>query len=167
MKVDRKSLSGSAQPPETSEEYDKTADWRLVTRIQAGDDRAFEKIMACYKRPVLNFVYRMIADATEAQDVAQDVFVRAYRHMRNPEFREKKAKFSTWLFQIARNAALDCLRRRRRHPSTSLTQVTDAGHEPADSAGNPSDNAHTADIGREIAAAVTGFSIKSCTGIHS
>ncbi|MBU4199622.1 MAG: sigma-70 family RNA polymerase sigma factor [Kiritimatiellae bacterium] len=97
------------------------ADWTLVEQIQAGDDRAFDALMARYKRPVINFVYRMIGDASEAEDLAQDVFVRAYQNIRKPGFHQTTGAFSTWLFQVARNAALDGLRWRKRHPARSAT----------------------------------------------
>jgi RNA polymerase sigma-70 factor (ECF subfamily) len=96
----------------------------LVRRIQAGDVAAFDELLTRYRKPVLNFVYRLLGDATEAEDVAQDVFVRAYRHIRDYQ---PKVKVSTWLFAIARNAALDRLRYRQRHPTAPL----DAAPEPA------------------------------------
>ena len=101
-------------------------DWGLVKQIAKGDDRAFDALMEKYSRPVLNFVWRMIGDAGEAEDVAQDVFVRVYRSIKAGRCRPTDAKFTTWLFHVARNAALDCLRRRRRHPA-ELRAVTEDG----------------------------------------
>lgn len=69
--------------------------------------------MTRYRRPIVNFVYRMIGDAGDADDVAQDVFVKAYRNIARYT---SKGNFSTWLFALARNAAIDHLRWRRRHP---------------------------------------------------
>ncbi len=100
------------------------AEWLLVERLRAGDDAAFDALMARYKRPILDFVYRMIGDATEAEDVAQDVFVRAYDGLRRRGFRRTSARLSTWLFQIARNAALDRVRWRRRHAVESLNAAS-------------------------------------------
>ena len=104
-------------------------DWELVEQIAEGDDRAFDALMEKYSRPVLNFVWRMIGDAGEAEDVAQDVFVRVYRSIKAGRCRPADAKFTTWLFHVARNAALDCLRRRRRHPA-ELRAVTEDGTDP-------------------------------------
>ena len=130
-------------------------DWSLVERVQAGDDRAFDELMARHKRAVLNFIFRMIRDASEAEDLAQDVFVRAYRHIRKGGFGPAKgASFTTWLFQVARNAALDCLRRRKRHPAESLQVLDDRG-EFVPAAGRTADqDAAAHDIGEAIAAAV-------------
>lgn len=129
-------------------------DWALVARVKAGDDGAFTELIGRYQRPILDFVYRMIGDAVEAQDVAQGVFARAYRQIRESRLREGRARFSTWLFQVARHAALDGLRRRRRHPAESLTQLEQQGARVAD-AGPRADQAAVAhEIGDRIAAAV-------------
>lgn len=133
---------------------DKQTDWILVEQVKAGDDRAFDAIMARYKRPVLSFVYRMIGDAAEAEDVAQDVFVRAYRSIRKPGFRQTTGKFSTWLFQVARNAALDCLRRRKRHPAESLAAMDDNGESVAGTGRTAHEESVARETGEEIAAAV-------------
>lgn len=110
--------------------------------------------MSRYRRPVLNFVYRMIGNAADAEDVAQGVFVRAYQAIRKPSFRRTGTAFSTWLFQVARNAALDDLRRRKRHPAESL----DVLQEHGDLAGNPGATASEIvadkETGNQVAAAV-------------
>jgi RNA polymerase sigma-70 factor (ECF subfamily) len=92
-------------------------DAALMLRVKQGDGAAFAGLVDKYKRPVLNLVYRMLHDATEAEDVAQNVFVQVFRSA--PRY-EVSAKFSTWLFTIARNLALNELRRRSRHPSESM-----------------------------------------------
>ncbi|MFU8781372.1 MAG: RNA polymerase sigma factor [Kiritimatiellia bacterium] len=95
-------------------------DTERIASMQAGDATAFEKLLEQYQRPVLAFIFRMIGDADEAQDVAQEVFVRAYRAIHAPHFKLRQASLSTWLFQIARNAAIDTLRKRTRKPFLSL-----------------------------------------------
>jgi len=135
-------------------ERQDTADWALVERVKAGDDDAYDILMGRYRRPVLNFVFRMIGDAAEAEDLAQDVFVRAYRHMRKPAFHQTGAAFSTWLFQVARHAALDCLRHRKRHPSESLERLEDRGESTPDAGATASATVAAREIGEQIAAAV-------------
>ncbi len=130
-------------------------DWELVARVKAGNDDAFNFLMERYRRPVLNFVFRMIGDAGEAEDLAQEVFVRAYRNMQKPAFRRTGAAFSTWLFQIARNAALDCLRHRKRHPSESLDRLENQGATTPDTGATPIDTAGAHEVGEQIAAAIT------------
>ena len=135
-------------------EMEKDTDWSLVERVKTGDDRGFDALMARYKRPVLGFVFRMIGDAAEAEDVAQDVFVRAYQTIRKPEFHRTTAEFSTWLFQVARNAALDSLRRRKRHPAESLAAMDDNGESVAGGGRTAHEESAAREVGAQIAAAV-------------
>jgi len=106
-------------------------------------DAAFEDLLARYRRPVLNFVYRLLGDAAEAEDVAQEVFVRAYRHFGELDPRREA---SPWLFTLARNAAIDRLRYRQRHP----TEPLDSAPEPA----SVSREVETRELGDQIAAAI-------------
>ena len=92
-------------------------DAALMLRVKEGDSAAFTKLVDKYKQPVLNLVYRMLRDATEAEDLAQNVFVQVYRSA--PRYRVS-SKFSTWLFTIARNLCLNEIRRRGRHPADSI-----------------------------------------------
>lgn len=123
-------------------------DLPLVQRIQSGDEEAFGELMRRYKRPLLNFVYRVLGEAGEAEDVAQESFVRAYRHLRG--FRPGSARFSTWLFRIARNAALDHVRRRARRPEVRLEE---AGVAPSTEA-TAATEVQAREAGEQIARAV-------------
>jgi RNA polymerase sigma-70 factor (ECF subfamily) len=89
----------------------------LMLRVKRGDHAAFAELVDKYKQPVMNLVYRFLRDATEAEDLAQNVFVQVYKSA--PRY-EVAARFSTWLFTIARNLCLNELRRRSRHPADSL-----------------------------------------------
>ncbi len=106
-----------------SEEMEPDA--ALMLRVKQGDTAAFADLVDKYKQPILNLVYRMLHDATEAEDLAQTVFVQVFRSAHRYRV---SAKFSTWLFTIARNLALNELRRRSRHPSESM----DATHPDHD-----------------------------------
>jgi RNA polymerase sigma-70 factor (ECF subfamily) len=92
-------------------------DAALMLRVKQGDTDAFEQLVDKYKQPVLNVVYRMLHDATEAEDVAQTVFVQVYKSAARYQV---ASKFSTWLFTIARNLCLNEIRRRSRHPTDSM-----------------------------------------------
>ena len=92
-------------------------DAALMLRVKQGDMAAFTELVEKYKQPVMNLVYRTIRDATEAEDVAQNVFVQVFK---SASRYQSTAKFSTWLFTIARNLCLNEIRRRSRHPAESL-----------------------------------------------
>lgn len=121
-------------------------DFQLVEQIQAGSDAAFDELLRRYKRPVVNFAWRILGDAGEADDVAQEVFVAVYQ---NIGAYEPQTKFSTWLFALARNACIDRIRWRKRHPAEPLDDVREIA-TPSTVTGEVT--AH--EIGAEIAAAV-------------
>jgi RNA polymerase sigma-70 factor (ECF subfamily) len=92
-------------------------DAALMLRVKQGDTEAFALLVDKYKQPVLSLVYRMVRDAIEAEDLAQNVFLQVYKSAARYEV---ASKFSTWLFTIARNLSLNEIRRRSRHPADSL-----------------------------------------------
>jgi RNA polymerase sigma-70 factor (ECF subfamily) len=81
---------------------DKDADLQIVRRVQSGDVRAFELLVAKYQRRILRLIARFIRDPAEVEDLAQDTFMRAYRAI--AQFRGDSA-FYTWLYRIAVNTA--------------------------------------------------------------
>jgi RNA polymerase sigma-70 factor (ECF subfamily) len=80
--------------------------------VKAGDDASFELLLQKYRMPLVNFLHRMVRDAATAEDLAQEVFLRVYRARKKYE---ASAKFTTWLFRIATNLALNSLRDGRFH----------------------------------------------------
>ena len=98
-----------------------------MLQVKQGDTAAFETLVEKYKQPVFNLVYRSLRDASEAEDIAQNVFLQAFKAA---DRYRVSAKFSTWLFTIARNLCLNEIRRRSRHPADSLdaTRPDDDGH---------------------------------------
>ena len=91
----------------------------LIRAAAAGDIAAFERLVRAFQEPVWRFLRRLLGDAGAAEDVAQEAFLRVFRRLPTFSF---EAKFSTWVFQIARNAGVDELRsRRRRLRLASLT----------------------------------------------
>jgi RNA polymerase sigma-70 factor, ECF subfamily len=86
------------------------SDVELVELVLAGEQDAFEALVERYKDAVQNLAYRMLGNVTEAEDVTQEVFVRAYTQLATYK---PAHKFSTWLLSIASHLAIDQLRRRR------------------------------------------------------
>ncbi len=89
----------------------------LMERIKYGDREAFEELVARFRQPVMNLVMRTVPDTTEAEDLAQAVFVQIYKAAGRYK---PTAKVSTWIFTIARNLSLNEIRRRKRHPADSM-----------------------------------------------
>lgn len=96
-------------------------DAALMLRVKGGDAQAFEALVEKYKQPVMNLIYRTVPDATEAEDLTQHVFLQVFKSAHRYEV---SAKFSTWLFTIARNLSLNEIRRRSRHPADSLDETS-------------------------------------------
>jgi RNA polymerase sigma-70 factor (ECF subfamily) len=101
---------------------DLDPDAALMLRVKQGDTAAFTTLMDKYKQPVLNLAWRTLGDPIEAEDLAQNVFVQVWK---SADRYQPTAKFSTWLFTIARNLCLNEIRRRGRHPAESLDQTRD------------------------------------------
>jgi RNA polymerase sigma-70 factor (ECF subfamily) len=95
-------------------------DAALMLRVKRGDRAAFVALVEKYKQPLHNFIHRTLRDETEAEDLAQNVFLQVYK---SRDRYERTAKFSTWLFTIARNLCLNEIRRRSRHPAESLEET--------------------------------------------
>jgi len=95
-------------------------DAALMLRVKRGDRAAFVALVEKYKQPLHNFIHRTLRDETEAEDLAQNAFLQVYK---SRDRYERTAKFSTWLFTIARNLCLNEIRRRSRHPAESLEEA--------------------------------------------
>lgn len=95
---------------------EREADQILVERVQQGDKRAFELLVVKYHRKIIRLISRLIRDAAEVEDVAQDAFIKAYRAL--PQFRGESA-FYTWLYRIAVNTAKNYLATQGRRPESS------------------------------------------------
>jgi len=108
----------SASLSDTAEES-AARDLELMLRVKTGDLGAFEELVETHQHRVVGTVAKMLGDETEAEDVAQQVFVRVWRSAARYE---PTAKFTTWLFTITRNLVFNELRRRKRHGTTSLDE---------------------------------------------
>jgi len=91
----------------------ETSDLALVERVQAGDRSSFDVLVLRYQHKVLKLIMRYVRDAAEAEDVAQEAFIKAYRAL--PGFRGDSA-FYTWLYRIAINTAKNSLVAKKRRP---------------------------------------------------
>jgi RNA polymerase sigma-70 factor (ECF subfamily) len=80
------------------------SDAEIMLRARAGDQSAFDYLVQKYRRPMISFMYRMARNAATAEDLAQEVFLRVYRSRASYE---ASAKFTTWLYRIATNLAVN------------------------------------------------------------
>ena len=106
-------------------------DVQLMLDVKAGDELSFELLLRKYRTPVINFLYRMVRDSAIAEDLAQEVFLRVYRARQEYA---PSAKFTTWMFRIATNLALNALRDNRyRQLEVSIDQPveTNESEQPA------------------------------------
>ncbi len=93
------------------------SDESLMLRYRDGEVRAFEVLMTRHRAPVYRFVLRFVGDGTQAEDVLQETFMRVIRSARSYE---RQAKFTTWLYTIARNLCVDASRRAKHRRVQSL-----------------------------------------------
>ncbi len=91
---------------------------RIVERVRGGDVNAFEALVTAHSNMVYKLAYRMLGNEDDAQDMAQEAFIRAFNSLDN--FRGD-SKFSVWLHRLTSNICIDFLRARTRRPSSSLT----------------------------------------------
>ena len=87
-------------------------DVQLMLDVKAGDSESFGLLLRRYRTPLVNFLYRMVRDTATAEDLAQEVFLRVYRARKQYA---PSAKFTTWMFRIATNLALNSIRDNRHH----------------------------------------------------
>ena len=124
----------------------RAEDDELIRAAQKGDRSAFDSLVRRYDRSVLRLALHMLGNEQDAQDVHQDAFIKAYRHLSNFRF---ECSFYTWLYRIVTNLCLDQLRRRksrREDPST----VDDGSGESIDLLANLTDGRASANPAREL-----------------
>ena len=100
-------------------------DEALVRSILSGDRERFELLVERYQTRLVNYLYRMVRNLDEAHDLTQEVFIRVYQAL---DRYDSQYRFSTWLFRVAQNAAIDVIRKRRIQ-LVPLTRRTDDGSD--------------------------------------
>jgi len=93
------------------------SDESLMLRYRDGDVRAFEVLVTRHRKPIYNFILRFVRDAAQAEDVLQETFLRL---IKGADAYERQAKFTTWLYTIARNLCVDASRRGKHRNAASL-----------------------------------------------
>ena len=114
------SYSSLVMPLDKKSEFIFT-DEELISRFQNGDERAYVELVNRYKDRLLNFVFQFLGDIEQAEDVVQDTMLRLYE---KKHYYKEIAKFSTWIYTIARNLANTELRKKKRRKTTYLSQLS-------------------------------------------
>src|SRR5437879_445662 len=142
----------------------------LMLLVQRDDPAAFSELVKRYWTQVFGQVYRKLRDREEAEDLAQEVFLRLYRHRQRYQ---PRAKFATWLFHIAQNVLRNALRSRRRRPTVrfdslcSVTSPCPCAEDDVPSRGEaPSQPVERAELARVVRAAVSGLATRQRAAVE-
>ena len=124
---------GSVGPQPTAETHTPLpgsavglTDAEIMLRVKAGDEPAFEYLVQKYRRPMVGFMFRMSHNAAAAEDLAQEVFLRVYRSRSGYE---ASAKFTTWLYRIATNLAVNHARDTRHERPENMVSLDEPDEE--------------------------------------
>ena len=112
------------------------SDEELVADYVAGDEAAFSILIGRHMKPVYSFVAHFIGDREEAEDIVQETFLKAWKSARN--YRAESSKFRTWILRIARNSAIDYLRKRK-HVSFSEFDTAEGQNVLAETVPDPAE----------------------------
>jgi RNA polymerase sigma-70 factor, ECF subfamily len=157
--MNRGLLSMAAVPPHVEakvaadQSSEGLSDAQVMLRVKAGDQSAFDYLVQKYRRPMLSFMYRMAHNTAVAEDLAQEVFLRVYRSRENYE---ASAKFTTWLYRIASNLAVNHARDTRHQRPENTVSLDEPDQETGLTMDVP-DNSLTAEeaiVRRERLAAI-------------
>jgi RNA polymerase sigma-70 factor (ECF subfamily) len=137
---------------------EEPTDEALAVEARDGSEDAFRLLVERYERPVYGLLIRMVRRAATAEDLAQETFLKAYRAL--PRF-DPARRFSSWLFKIAHNAALDSLRREGGEPLSLDAPIGDSGEPPElpedPRSENPFARAAGRDLGRALERAIASL----------
>jgi RNA polymerase sigma-70 factor, ECF subfamily len=151
-------------------DYSSLTDQQVVQLAREGRERAFRELIGRYQRPVFSLIYRLVRDREKAEDLAQDTFIKVLNAIDryDPTF-----KFSSWIFKIAHNTALDHLRRRTPDTlsldgsphatsaaETEATVITPESHDE-----NPEEYTLNRELGSEIETAIGTLRVEYRTAI--
>jgi RNA polymerase sigma-70 factor (ECF subfamily) len=139
--------------------YTELTDQEVIARALEGREAAYRELIGRYERPVFSLIYRLVRDRERAEDLAQDTFIKVLNHL---ERYDPTYKFSSWIFKIAHNTALDHLR--RKNPVTlsldgspharTAAEVEATTLTPASGDENPEEYTASKELGAEIERAI-------------
>jgi RNA polymerase sigma-70 factor (ECF subfamily) len=140
-------------------DYRDLSDQEIIERARQGRESAFRELIGRYERPVFSLIYRLVRDRERAEDLSQDTFIKVMNAL---DRYDPTYKFSSWIFKIAHNTALDHLR--KKEPETlsldgspharTAAEIEATTLTPASTAESPEDYAASRELGTEIEKAI-------------
>lgn len=127
----------------------------LVRAAAGGDTEAFERLVRTYENKIYHLALRMCSSADEAEDIAQEAFLAAWRGL--PSFRGE-AGFATWLYRLTSNAAIDYLRRQKKQRGDMSLDDEELGLDAVDSGPSPQETAEGSELRSAVAAGLNQLS---------
>ena len=115
-----------ATPSRALENLPNLTDLELIESALAGGEHGFEQLVRRYQRPITGYIFRMLGDYEASLDVAQEVFIKVYNSLSRYS---SDYKFSTWLYRIAHNAAIDHMRRNSFNPQSLETENAEGAYQ--------------------------------------
>ncbi|OGF65360.1 hypothetical protein A2Z53_01940 [Candidatus Giovannonibacteria bacterium RIFCSPHIGHO2_02_42_15] len=110
------------------------ADEQLITDYLNGDEKSFEFLIQRYLKPIYSFTYRYVGSGQEAEDITQETFIKVWHNLKKFD---KSKSFKTWIFSIAKNTAIDFLKKKRAIPFSEF-EKEDGGNAIIDTLADPS-----------------------------
>ncbi|MDQ2985355.1 MAG: RNA polymerase sigma factor [Armatimonadota bacterium] len=129
----------------------------LIRRCRERDTEAFRWLIECYQSRIYRYARRLLRSNEEAEDVAQEVFLKAFKNISRYDGR---ASMSTWLFKITSNLCIDRIRRRGRRADLVSLDITNSPVEPSDATWDPQARAVVADMQTALELAIAALSEK-------
>jgi RNA polymerase sigma-70 factor (ECF subfamily) len=120
-------MLGALLKPSSPSDPTPDSDTGLIDRFRSGDETAFEEVVRRYQERIFQFVHRVVRDTEEAADITQETFIRAYGKLGG--FRGDSSLF-TWLYRIALNMSINCLRKRKLRSFVPLWDSTESEFRP-------------------------------------
>src|SRR5215208_3183445 len=115
-----------ATPEAALKNFKDISDLELITSAISGREDGFEGLVRRYQRPITGYIFRMLGDYEASLDVSQEVFIKVYNSLSRYS---SEYKFSTWLYRIAHNAAIDHMRRNSVCPQSLETESADGTYQ--------------------------------------
>lgn len=147
-----------------------STDHELVTFARSGSEKAYRELLGRYQRPIFSLVYRMVRDRELAEDLAQETFIKVFNHLDsyNPKY-----KFSSWIFKIANNLAIDHLRKKQlqtvsldgSRQATTTEEAESSRLSIASDDENPEELLEARELGEEIEDAISQLRVEYRTAV--